>query len=605
MRLHCANHTTALVQLGLLAAILGVLCALLPLQVHKAYAETYGAATIVSDTAQQTAATSTPSATRGIAYVRVGKTIIYENKAITQSASVGTKVPRIPAGTKAGSVKGVTFNSRTNTLVLSKYSAKALKTYPSWTFEGGSVHKAHIFIAGTADSASSVTVMLKGTNKLTNPYRCSSTNKPYFIGAEGCKLTVKGSGTMQTKKCNGIRCSQDVRVESGIYRIDRCGTQGGAICAPNSNVLISKAAKMYLKGANAKGTDQLIHASRCSNSYTSFKQLWGVLCYGATFKAVQNSNGKRIALGVYQVTSRGARNYTVKLIRLNKLSSLAASTRTIRIDRLRSLTSTTRCPYVTGIASTAFQMKGARFVTSVSLADHVNDIDKNAFKPLKRLKTLYVRCGTNSKLLYCKNRKWASRDTSKMSTHAFAGLNKSCLVSIDYYNKKRLTKSRIAAKCRGILEQYGLPKKVKMQVNYSYYDYWGEAYSRASSLGKRIVAAARNTPSPEGNWCAKWVLEVYARLGIKDIKGGHASDLYYDWCTSSQCSDLKVGMVIAVPTHDYGGGNGRAYGHAGIYIGNNRVMHLERDLKVDTLNKWISTYGGRAQVRWGFYLPNS
>lgn len=595
------NHLIAPALLGLMIAAMGLLCALFPAQAQKAHAEEYEAATVAapSGAAQQDASAAKQAPLSGIAYIRVGKTIIYENKAITQSASDGAKVPRVPKGTKAGSVKGVSFNARTGTLTLSRYSAKALKSYASWPFASGSGHKAHILIAGTADGSASVTVALRGTSTLANPFKCPSTNKPYFIGAERCKITLKGPGTLRTKACNGVKGTGRIWVRSGTYRIDGCGTRGGAFCAQNADILISKAARLYLTGASKKGLDQLIRADKCSNSSASLKRFWGLLCYGATFKAIQDTGGKKASLGTYRVTSKGTQAYGVKLIRYKALSASVGSAQMVSLDRLSNLASTTRRPYVTGIASGAFKVGRANLVRTIALSDRVTQIDKGAFKPLKKLRTLHLRCGANSKLLHCKGGKVTTRGCSSMSAKAFAGISRSCVVTIDYYNKGKPSRTGIATKCKRLLVKKGLPKSVKMRVNLSYRSCWGEAYAQATPLGKRIVAAARVTPSPGANLCAKWVSQVYARAGL-GYPNGDACDFYREWCLSSDCRELVVGMTIGVPTHDSSGYFGRTYGHVGIYIGDNRVMHLQNGVRVDSLSKWTSVYGSRAKPRWGF-----
>lgn len=451
---------------GLAVFASGILLAALFGQVGMAYAETYGAAT--------PAGFSEQAAPSGVAYIRVGTTIIYENKAITQNASDRWDSPQVPVGAKSGSVKGVSYDARTNTLTLSKYSAKASKTYLSWSFASGSGCKSHIFVACTFDSGVSVNVVLKGTNTLRNTYRNPEVDKPYFIGAEGCNLTVKGSGTLKTEKCNGIKCTGNLVVKSGTYRIDRCGTWGGGFCARGQSITIAKAAKLYLKGADKQGGNQVIRADECTNDPTSLKEVWGTLCYGAKFKAVrQFSDGSKLYLGIFQVNSKDNQTYSVKVVRKATLGGSADESRYVSVDHyLSRLTHTTYTPRVTGIALGAFKMGSkTNKVKSAIVGEYVNEIEKQAFKPLKKMKKIYIRCGSKSKILYSKNGKFASRDCANMSPKAFAGVNKSCIVTVKYYNKDKLSKSKIASQCKKILMKYGLPKSTKVKVEYGYLIY--------------------------------------------------------------------------------------------------------------------------------------
>lgn len=49
--------------------------------------------------------------------------------------------------------------------------------------------------------------------------------------------------------------------------------------------------------------------------------------------------------------------------------------------------------------------------------------------------------------------------------------------------------------------------------------------------------------------------------------------MYYAYCKYSSKSDLKVGMLVASPSHSHNGDwAGKTYGHVGIYIGDNKVM---------------------------------
>ncbi len=126
----------------------------------------------------------------------------------------------------------------------------------------------------------------------------------------------------------------------------------------------------------------------------------------------------------------------------------------------------------------------------------------------------------------------------------------------------------------------------------------GQDYSAASAAQKRVVDSCYYTASPGQGWCAAWVSYVFANAGFGSVSG-NACDMYNSWCTSSDKSDLQVGMIIAVSTHSltYAGA---IYGHVGIYIGDDQVMHNIGPIATYTLNQWISTYGTTVTPRWGW-----
>ncbi len=64
-------------------------------------------------------------------------------------------------------------------------------------------------------------------------------------------------------------------------------------------------------------------------------------------------------------------------------------------------------------------------------------------------------------------------------------------------------------------------------------------------LKKAIVDAAKRTPSPGAGYCAAWVSNVYENAGLPR-PGGNACCQYLSFCTSTDRSQLKVGMVIGV-----------------------------------------------------------
>lgn len=127
----------------------------------------------------------------------------------------------------------------------------------------------------------------------------------------------------------------------------------------------------------------------------------------------------------------------------------------------------------------------------------------------------------------------------------------------------------------------------------------GEEYAASSEVQRAIVDAAMRTPSPGSGLCAMWVSQVYQAAGLGYI-GGNADDMYYAYCTSSDRSRLKVGMLIGTPSNPYTTAS-QLYGHVGIYIGDGKVMsNLSGSIKTQSLDDFIAVQGVTHQVRWGF-----
>lgn len=133
----------------------------------------------------------------------------------------------------------------------------------------------------------------------------------------------------------------------------------------------------------------------------------------------------------------------------------------------------------------------------------------------------------------------------------------------------------------------------------------GPSYDTATAEQKAIADAAMRVPSPGPGLCATWVSQVYALAGWP-YPGGNACDMYYAWCTSSDRSELKVGMAVATPVSPYGAA-GLKYGHIGIYVGDGSVMHSITSsdgtgvVATDDIDDWIAEYGASPKgVRWGF-----
>lgn len=126
----------------------------------------------------------------------------------------------------------------------------------------------------------------------------------------------------------------------------------------------------------------------------------------------------------------------------------------------------------------------------------------------------------------------------------------------------------------------------------------GQDYDSANDAQKRIVDACYSTPSPGAGWCAMWVSQVYSNAGM-GYPYGNACDMYYQYCNSDNRADLKVGMIVATPSHP-GDSAGMQYGHVGIYIGNNTVRQNVGSITEQNLDDWIAYYGKTHTVKWGW-----
>ncbi len=126
----------------------------------------------------------------------------------------------------------------------------------------------------------------------------------------------------------------------------------------------------------------------------------------------------------------------------------------------------------------------------------------------------------------------------------------------------------------------------------------GEEYAASSETAQRIADASSKVGSPGAGLCAMWVSQVYSLAGC-GYPTGNADDMYNAWCGSADRSELKVGMMVAVPRHPHTSA-GRRYGHVGIYIGDGKVRHNTGQIETWELDKWIDYYGSDAEVRWGY-----
>ena len=109
---------------------------------------------------------------------------------------------------------------------------------------------------------------------------------------------------------------------------------------------------------------------------------------------------------------------------------------------------------------------------------------------------------------------------------------------------------------------------------------------------------AQHTPSPGAGLCAWWVADVFINAGLGTVPG-NACDMYANYCYSSNRSNLKTGMIIAVSSHPFTSA-GAIYGHVGIYVGGNTVMDNIGYIRTCSADYWINFYNSTVTPRWGW-----
>lgn len=77
-----------------------------------------------------------------------------------------------------------------------------------------------------------------------------------------------------------------------------------------------------------------------------------------------------------------------------------------------------------------------------------------------------------------------------------------------------------------------------------------------------------------------------------------ADGMFYAYCRLDDLSELRVGMIIAVPshTHTYAGS---IWGHICIYVGNSTVMDNIGRIRTMPLDEWFSYYTAIYSPKWG------
>ena len=127
----------------------------------------------------------------------------------------------------------------------------------------------------------------------------------------------------------------------------------------------------------------------------------------------------------------------------------------------------------------------------------------------------------------------------------------------------------------------------------------GEDYASATDTQRRIVDSCRMTPAAGPGLCATWVYNVFANAGFIGV-GGNANDMWANYCYTNDTSQLEVGMIIAVQ-HSGPTGDSWEYGHVGVYVGDDTVMHSTGGrVEITALSDWIATFDPYNTVKWGF-----
>lgn len=124
--------------------------------------------------------------------------------------------------------------------------------------------------------------------------------------------------------------------------------------------------------------------------------------------------------------------------------------------------------------------------------------------------------------------------------------------------------------------------------------------SAHTSSQSQIVGRCYNVPSPGVGLCSEWVSEVFYPV-LGSYPNGDACDMFWNWCHSRDISQLKVGMIVAVPTHTHTNAGAR-WGHIAIYVGNGMVMDNIGYIRTTSLAWWLNYYHTIATPQWGWVL---
>lgn len=146
-------------------------------------------------------------------------------------------------------------------------------------------------------------------------------------------------------------------------------------------------------------------------------------------------------------------------------------------------------------------------------------------------------------------------------------------------------------------------------IDSHYYQFGGDGAMReaepsaTTDMQRQLVAACGVVPTPGPGLCSEWVASVFKRIGQGQLLPNNdydADDMFYAYCSLDDLSELRVGMIIAVPshTHTYAGS---IWGHICIYVGNNTVMDNIGRIRTMPLDEWLSYYTTTYSPKWGWY----
>lgn len=146
-------------------------------------------------------------------------------------------------------------------------------------------------------------------------------------------------------------------------------------------------------------------------------------------------------------------------------------------------------------------------------------------------------------------------------------------------------------------------------IDSHYYQFGGDGAMReaeplaTTDIQRQLVAACGVVPTPGPGLCSEWVASVFKRIGQGQLLPNNdydADDMFYAYCSLDDLSELRVGMIIAVPshTHTYAGS---IWGHICIYVGNNTVMDNIGRIRTMPLDEWLNYYTTTYSPKWGWY----
>ena len=119
-----------------------------------------------------------------------------------------------------------------------------------------------------------------------------------------------------------------------------------------------------------------------------------------------------------------------------------------------------------------------------------------------------------------------------------------------------------------------------------------------TALQLKLIQAAKKTPTTPAGYCSEWISNVFRNAGIASFDGD-ACDQYKWYCRSSNRSELRVGMIVAVSKHS-NTRLGRIYGHVCLYIGDGKIMDSIGRVRTMNLQPWLNHYGNMVTPKWGW-----